>query len=1179
MAASTAWLFGSTSAFDNASGFDHGPASSFLDNIAGFKFQNLILASDPTIDTTSGVTNLALVGVNGITTGSFPSTFTFAGIDTLLLATQSGSIDLMSGYAFNGPSRIFIYARGAGSHLTIGSDISADIDLQLFSEGAVTISGALTTSHFSSFSNGDFKNAIGVVTANDFSVTSQTGSISITTNSFRPGSSHISLSLIAGGAINIRMGADLSLFASANSISLDGSAINLRTRAEVLTLNLNVLSPATFTAGAGGINAPSINFMTTGGLELRSDGDIDIYGADIPLVNGHRTISGIIEAGGNFHAVSNVTTGTMTVTGNLAIDNGDLSVTNLSAGSTVDDTVDVAGNISASQAVTAAGSVNANDVTAGTTIDVGGVLFAGDVRAGGDIAVGSDLIATRVTSGGNVNAYGVAVPTLSAHGVLTVGDDGIFPYVDPNVGADLQHTITADSVTSSGGIFFISAFYGGINGLTHGGLLTINARSILFDDGSQGIGFTDLDGANVGDFDGAVSEAGDGGTLIVRTTGNITATSDTIIIARTGFTPPDIPFGGAGGHVTLDSSAGLVSFDGLIRVSAYAPFESHGDPQRRSASGGFITFHSGLTSGMAIEVGSNALLQALLGDEAPGPGGLIQLVSEGGDIVVNGQLEADHGNILITNLGFPAGPHGNTSTGNITLDGSGFTASTFEIASGRDLNIGLNTSVDFNANSALTLSAANAMRFGNFVSTSFVTDVIGDVLISAGSITANSININRISGGPTQGINISMQAENNISVATSFQIVADDSFSNIGDGVNISIDAGSLATRSLNLTVANNSGFLSGAGGNMDVLIGGNLSANTISALVNNRLGGFIGSGGNMAFNIGGDLTTTHAASFLIDNDQNSTLGDNVLLGVGAANISVGDSLTARIDNSGGSSINGEAKIDLHAGEATVGTDATIEILGSDGADSATINIGPGNYDAGGTFRTYIDGNGTIALNNASIHGDVLKVGALGANGALNIGGGTLSADTTLKLYASGSNGQLNFVSDVTLGGNSEKILAANSVTIFDGVTVTIGGPNAANVFTNNANYTGFGGNESTTGTFSGAGANDPVALDQAPAFDDSPRPATTVAQQSPSTSSPRVPKKGRTTIMVVDSGQLNSLLDRPDSGASTPSTKPVTDKAPGSKRSGRNNGAGRSNIGRTAETNPRVTAIPARNL
>src|SRR3954447_6217583 len=94
-----------------------------------------------------------------------------------------------------------------------------------------------------------------------------------------------------------------------------------------------------------------------------------------------------------------------------------------------------------------------------------------------------------------------------------------------------------------------------------------------------------------------------------------------------------------------------------------------------------------------------------------------------------------------------------------------------------------------------------------------------------------------------------------------------------------------------------------------------------------------------------------------------------------------------------------------------------------------------------------------------------------------------LSADTTLKLYAPGSNGQLNFVSNVTLGGNSAKILAANSVTIFNDIVVTIGGPNPVDVFTNNANYTGFGGNGTTTGTFAGAGANGPEPLINAPPF------------------------------------------------------------------------------------------------
>ncbi len=132
----------------------------------------------------------------------------------------------------------------------------------------------------------------------------------------------------------------------------------------------------------------------------------------------------------------------------------------------------------------------------------------------------------------------------------------------------------------------------------------------------------------------------------------------------------------------------------------------------------------------------------------------------------------------------------------------------------------------------------------------------------------------------------------------------------------------------------------------------------------------------------------------------------------------------------------------------------------------------------------------------------------------LNIGAGTLSADTMLKLYAPGSNGQLNFISNVTLGGNSAKILAANSVTIFDNVVVTIGGELPVDVYTNNANYTGFGGNGTRTGTFAGAGANGPRPLSEAPPFD---------------ASSPRNPnngKRSRTVINIPNSGQLLSLLD-----------------------------------------------------
>ena len=75
----------------------------------------------------------------------------------------------------------------------------------------------------------------------------------------------------------------------------------------------------------------------------------------------------------------------------------------------------------------------------------------------------------------------------------------------------------------------------------------------------------------------------------------------------------------------------------------------------------------------------------------------------------------------------------------------------------------------------------------------------------------------------------------------------------------------------------------------------------------------------------------------------------------------------------------------------------------------------------------------------------------------------------------------MNFVANVTLGGAGTKTIAGNTVNIFNGVVVNIGGQNPANIFTNHPNYTGFGGNGSGTGTFAGAGANNPQPLNQAP--------------------------------------------------------------------------------------------------
>ncbi len=241
------------------------------------------------------------------------------------------------------------------------------------------------------------------------------------------------------------------------------------------------------------------------------------------------------------------------------------------------------------------------------------------------------------------------------------------------------------------------------------------------------------------------------------------------------------------------------------------------------------------------------------------------------------------------------------------------------------------------------------------------------------------------------------------------------------------------------------------------------------------------------------------------------------------------------------------------SGNATVTTDATLTIEGSSTAASAAINFNGGNYGVGGTFLTTISDDGAITFNNASVNADVIKAGVFGSNGTLTVGGGTLSANTTLKLYAPSSNGQVNFISNVTLDSNSSVIIAANAVTINNGVVVTITGDNGgASVYTNIPNYTGSGGNDTTTGMFAGNGASTFPLVD-APPFDDpleAPAKGSTASAATPvpipatNSSAPGVRGTGAGAILpvwnrhapiarVTDSNQLLDLADRFTSSSS----------------------------------------------
>jgi hypothetical protein len=203
-------------------------------------------------------------------------------------------------------------------------------------------------------------------------------------------------------------------------------------------------------------------------------------------------------------------------------------------------------------------------------------------------------------------------------------------------------------------------------------------------------------------------------------------------------------------------------------------------------------------------------------------------------------------------------------------------------------------------------------------------------------------------------------------------------------------------------------------------------------------------------------------AGNLFETSSATTANQITIQSLGSINISDTSQLLAIVDSVGN---HGQIVIIASGSDTSVNAGGTIQ------ADQGEIDI----------RQTGV--MGLTTLNNATIHGDVVKISALGASGAVIIGSGNvLNADTILKLYAPGSNGTLAFTSNVTLSSPTT-ILAAETINIAQGVVVTINSAQPADVYTTNPNYFGFGGTgtPATTGTFGGAGAKNPQPLANAP--------------------------------------------------------------------------------------------------
>ena len=184
-----------------------------------------------------------------------------------------------------------------------------------------------------------------------------------------------------------------------------------------------------------------------------------------------------------------------------------------------------------------------------------------------------------------------------------------------------------------------------------------------------------------------------------------------------------------------------------------------------------------------------------------------------------------------------------------------------------------------------------------------------------------------------------------------------------------------------------------------------------------------------------------------------------------------GGSISIRSQKKNGTAINIRSSAQLLSllDGAAAGPGGEIKFRSAGGAvnvNGARIQADRGTIDISNTGD-----NGVVSVQNATLNASTIKLQTHGRNGQLNIGGGTMSADSAISLYAAGSNGQVNFNDNVTLSGTSVKTIAGNTVNISNNKTVNVQGSGPANVFTNHPNYSGSGGNGSTSGRFGGAGA------------------------------------------------------------------------------------------------------------
>ncbi len=1050
------WAFTATSAFDTTSGIDafYGPNVP----VAAFKFAALQLSGNPTISIANGgATNLALISVGPITSASAGNaSFTFPGLQSVLIATQLGSIDISGpDIVFQGIPSLYFYARGPGSNLTLGAMGILNVGtLRLVAENNIQVNAPEDLRVGAS--GGTLLGTAGAAFTVNSPITATTGFINPAAG-FSGAGGNVSLSAL-GGALTINSliqvssndpdAAQVQRSASGGSITLfsnltSGTGITLGSTARLLSL-LNNAAPGP----AGTIT------LTTSGADIISQG-----------------------------AALEADRGTISISQSAMPSTGTAQIT-LNGGSVQSETLIIQSR---------------GDVTAGTTtpVNFSAVTFAllGDRNVSWN---GGTLVATASASAGNVTLQAGNDLSITGAADIERTNGGITSGLNLTlsaagnlqIGGSLTLVTDGSGLTSGGNIILFSGA-----ATTIGGTVSLRAGPATADQTNDStIGLAAAGPISVGDLlatvqIGAGRTLGGGGNISLGVSSYTATLTDGGLNFQINNSAPGII--GTGGNIRLTLNGGLTTgTSGALNLVI------------NNSNGGRIQSGASITSSVGGNLNANQVnvqidnrFKGFIGTGGNinfTVSGTLTTASDANFEVLNAQLGTTGGTIASdiaikltlsdTNIGGNLNAFIDNTDG--TIGGTGGQV-TLQLTGKLTVTGRLNVFGTLNSNSTVT---AGTLSVTNLITPAAVTAMAGGITRFSfpGEITINplhtlSVGALKSSGGinfngPDQdtppGFGPFDGGQLTINVPTlSFGSSAADDIQGV-----ITFDGG-----------ASNSAATAGSGGTLnvnttaDINVKSNIDATTGLQPVSNLPSG---NGGTVNLNSTGGAVNVTSRVQVSSADaaagtarRRSASGGTINLQSGAATgvaINVTDTaqllslLDAAAPGPGG-------KITILA----TGASSSINVTGG-----ANINgVAPPDSiraDRGSIDIRHTGAGGQITLTNSNIRADIVKVGALGNNGVLTIGGGTISADTTLKLYAAGSNGSVNFISNVTLSGNSVKTIAGNSVTVFNNVIVTIGGGKPADVYVldrTKANYSGFnGGNGSTNGMFLLSGSNSPTS-------------------------------------------------------------------------------------------------------